>query len=317
MNSFIKLQSDIMTHAGLSRQSATSFYELECPVCASQGKKRQGGFKLETDKIIFNCFSASCEAQCVFEEGQPISKRFRNLMSIFGVVIPADLRVKRTSIQQQIERELANDLYEKHTYKHMDIPDGWVPLTERNEYWIQYFTDRRCNIEDVLYIGDGVYRGSAAIPMKYYNKIIGFQIATLNGTAKYITHTDGNDHLLMINDGHINGDVILVEGLLDALCFPSAVGILNGRISKQQAFHLFGKRVSCIPDRHSGEKLLKQAKRYEWKVVIPPWRNVEDLNDCVVKYGKIATAKMIVDNTYEDYIKAEIAYKLWQVPQYQ
>lgn len=312
MNSFMKLQNDIMMNAGLSRVAATGFYEIDCPVCASQGKKRQGGFKLESDKVIFNCFSASCEAACVFEENQPLSKRFRNLMQIFGVKIPADLRVKKSTIQQQIEKLMANDLYEKHHYKDIGIPDGWVPLQPINHYWYGYFEERQCDPESILYITNGVYRGCTAIPMRHHNKIIGYQIATLHGAAKYITHAGGNDHLMMINNGHIANDVLVVEGVLDAYCFPNTVGILRGNISKEQAYHLMGKRVTVFPDRHSGEKLLKQAEQYNWQVVVPPWDNVNDLNDCVVKYGKVVTAKMLIDYTYSDYTKATIAYKLWK-----
>lgn len=312
MDSFSKLQSDIMAMAGLNRQSATGFYEIDCPVCASIGKKRQGGFKIEPDKVVYNCFSASCDATCVFEQGEPLSKRFKALMAIFGVKIPADLRVKKSTVQQQIERELAGSLYEKHSYKEMKIPDDWVPLEPKNEYWWDYFEGRRCNPEDILMVKSGVYRGSAAIPMYYYNKVIGFQIATLTGAAKYLTHTDENDHLLMINRGVIKSKVILVEGILDALCFPMSVGTLRGSISKEQAYHLRGRDVSVLPDRHSGEKMLNQAKQYGWKVIVPPWNNVGDLNDCVVKYGKLVTARMIMEHTYTDHVKATIAYKLWK-----
>lgn len=310
--SFSKLQNDVVSMAGLSRQSSTGFYEMDCPVCASAGKKRQGGFKLESDKIIYNCFSASCDAACVYEENQPISRKFRNMMDIIGVKIPVDLRAKKSSIQLQIEKELTSSLYEKHTYKEVPIPDGWIPLSETDSYWKEYFDDRRCDHSDMLFITDGLYRGCVAIPMKFYNRIIGFQIATVSGLTKYITYSGDNDHLIMINNGIIKQQVLLVEGILDAKCFPNTVAIMRGNITEKQAYHLIGKDVIVMPDRHSGDRLLKQAETYKWKVLVPPWNNVFDLNDCVVIYGKLATAKMIAEHTYTDYTKATIAYKLWK-----
>lgn len=310
-NSFIELQGNVRAMAGLGRQSTTGFYELDCPVCASLGKKRQGGFKFESDKIIWNCFSASCDSTCVYELGQPVSKRFKSLMGIFGVRIPADLRAVRNSLQKRIEQELKQELYKEHTYKQIKIPPEFVPLTEIHRTWWGYYLDRRVDPSGFYFIKDGIHRGATAIPMYFYSKLIGFQIAFLNNRVKYLNYTENNTHPILLPEKKIPETPILVEGVLDAYCFPNTVGILSGKISKEQAYQIRGRECLVFPDRHSGEKMLETAKKYGWKVIIPPWRNVGDMNDCVVTYGVLATARMIVDNTYSDYNKANIAYKLW------
>lgn len=311
-NSFIELQGGIRVMAGLGRQSSTGFYELDCPVCASQGKKRQGGFKFEPDKIIWNCFSASCDSTCVYELNQPVSKRFKNLMGIFGVRIPADLRAKKSTLQQKIEKELTKELYKEHHYKNMKVPNGWVKLTELHRTWWKHFLDRRVDPTGFFFIKEGTHQGSAAIPLYFYNKLIGFQIAFLNGKLKYMTYTEDNSHLIILPNGKIPETPIIVEGVLDAYCFPNTIGIMSGKISKEQAYQVRGRDCVVFPDRHSGEKMLNIAKTYGWKVVIPPWRKVGDLNDCVVQYGMLATARMIRENTYSDYTKAFVRYGRWK-----
>lgn len=310
---FNKLKDDIQTFANLSSATSTGFAEVKCPICASQGKVRTGGFKFEHDKIIYNCFSASCEATCVYEYEQPISRRFRSLMGEYGVQIPVSLRAKKSQFQKEMERVLRSEMYEEHKYESIPTPRGWIPLTEEHGEWYQHFIKRRCDPSDILYIPNGQYAGCAAIPMKHKTSTIGFQIATLYGSTKYITHTsEHNDNLIYINGGWIGKDIILVEGILDAKCFPNTVAIMKGNISPKQAYFLAGRQVSVIPDRHSGDKLLEQAKLYGWNVIIPQWKDVGDLNDCVVKYGKLLTAKMIVDRRFTDYTKAHIAYKIWK-----
>lgn len=309
MDAFDKLQTDILVGAGLQKQAATGFYECICPACRSE--RVTGGFKFEPETIIYQCFRASCDATCVFTKGESVSKKFKTLMSIIGVKIPAELRIKKNSIQKMIEKELEAELYVKHGFKQMDIPTGWEPLTERDVWWIDYFEKRKCNPFDMFVVKTGPYKGAAAIPMYYYDKLIGFQSVHPESKVKYITHTDDNDNLLMINGGFINHKPIVVEGILDAMCFPSAIGTLKKKVSKEQAYHLRGKDVHLFPDRIGGHHFIEQMKVYGWKAIIPPWRDVKDLNDCVMRYGKVATAMMMLDNTYTDYTKARVAYGLW------
>lgn len=313
MDAFDQLQSDIIAAAGLSAQEATGFYSLHCPMC-NETRRKTGGFKLEDEQIIWHCFRGSCDSSTVFEKGNYIPKKFRALMDTLGVKIPVELRVKKNSIQKQIEQELNASLYEKNSYKEIKVPEGWEPIDlDRDTWWVDYMEERRCDPSTLYMIRSGAMKGLAAIPLYFYERLVGFQIANPRGEVKYLNHSSGNENLIYINGGFIPHDVLVVEGLLDAYSFiPGTVGTLHHYVSPAQAYHLRGKNVTLFPDRVGGNRFLDLMKPYGWKVVVPPWRHVKDLNDCVKKYGKVVTAKMIHDYTYSDPVKARVAYGIWQ-----
>lgn len=308
---FLDLQNEIMMNAGLQQQAATGFYETYCPVCGYE-KRRTGGFRLDHDEIIYNCFRASCDASCVLVRGEPVSRKFRNLMQAISTTIPPEIRAVRNTIQAQIQKELESDLYTEHHYKQIRVPKNWTPLDpDRDTELADYYLSRGCDPSGIYVIRAGLDKGLSAIPMYHYDKLIGFQVVDPGGAVKYRNHADGNEHLLMINGGYVRSPVILVEGVMDALCFPHAVGTLAYRLSPEKAYQLRGKEVIVFPDKKGGEQYLQIMKDYGWKAYIPESREVGDLNDMVRRYGKIATARMIRENVLDDYRKAVVAFKAW------
>lgn len=308
MSDFDILCEDIKSSMNLTVQEGSGFYACHCPICNKTDRKT-GGFRFESDKIGYNCFRASCDASCVYEVGRPISRKFRALMGAVGVSIPINLRMVRSSFQKAID-SLDEDLYTKHFYKEMKIPKGWVSLEEDgNPKWLDYYHSRRCDTSNIFYVKKGPYKGLTAIGMYYFDKLIGFQVADPTGYVKYRTITD-NDHPIMVHDGFLQDPVIVVEGVLDSLCFPNTVGILRSKISKEQAYFLRGRDVILLPDK-SGNSFIHQMKDYGWKIALPEWGNCKDLNEAVIKYGKLNVAEMIKRATYDNTTKASVAYRLW------
>lgn len=305
-NPFETLKFDIISRAGLSSQAATGFYPIHCPICNKQGKKT-GGFKFETDKIVYNCFRSKCDASTVFEVGNPVPRKFKALMEAIHVDIPIEFRMKKSSEFKKSTASLDANLYKQHYFNQIEKPKEWKPLKKSDSFY-RYFLERRIDPSGFFKISSGDYKGNVAIPLYYYDRIISFQIAT---KYKYISFQEGNTNTLAIHSGIIRNPTILVEGVLDALCFPNAVGIMKAKISPEQAYFLRDKDVILFPDKGAGGSFMKMMKAYGWKMVVPPWRDVKDLNDCVVKYGKLITARMIREHIYTDPMKAAVAYRVW------
>ncbi len=174
MTDFANLKDDISHACSLTQQEATGFYAIHCPICNKTDRKT-GGFKFETDSIVYNCFRASCDASCVFEVGKPVSRKFRRLMDQIGVSIPVNLLLVKSTFQKELEANLEDDLYQKHFYKEMKVPDGWISLEhDGNKKWIEYYTRRACPIDDVFIIKKGPNRGLTAVALYYFDKLIGF-----------------------------------------------------------------------------------------------------------------------------------------------
>ena len=311
IQSFNKLVSDLQIRASLITQEATGFYAVHCPICGENNRKT-GGFKFESDQIIYNCFRGSCNANCVYTLGQPVSKKFRKLVDCYGVKIPADLNLIRSSVSKQLD-SLDDDLYKEIVYKSFPPCDEMVPFAKSNHrskpHWEEYFKSRKCSTDQVFMFESGQYKGMPAVGVYHYNKLIGVQVVT-DGGAKYITLTP-NENIIAAPAKNLNkGCVIVVEGILDMLCFPNTVATLKSTITPEQAYTLRGKEVILLPDRKSNN-FFDIHKKYGWKMCIPSWEE-KDLNAAVCKYGRFIVARKIRESTLDNTLDIEVRYKLWK-----
>lgn len=312
MRPFDILVSDIMSHAGLDRPEATGFYAVYCPVCRAEDKKT-GGFKFEHDAIIYNCFRGKCDASCVFKPNQPATKKFKHLMNVIGVSIPLELRLVKHSFRKHLD-ELDKALYTPHKYKTCDpFEDETVPLSEMDgaiaTKWRNRMEERKVPIGNFECIVDGKYRGNLLLPNMVNGTRTGYHIIT---DHNYVLLGGGNEHTLFCPQNYIPNDfVIVVEGLLDAKCFPNTVATLSNKLVTQQAYFLrHTKRVIMLPDRSGGNTFIDTFHRYGWEICIPPWQE-KDLNEAVIRYGVFTVARMMRESLYKDKIKAMTAFKLW------
>lgn len=306
---FEALKQDIIIKANLGSAESTGFRTVYCPICQKMERKT-GGFKLEEDKVIYHCFRGSCDASTVYEIGKPISKKFRALMSSIGVSIPVELLMVKSSFQKKLE-SLDERLYKKNYYKDvhsLDLFKSYEQGSKLNrEYWKTYFEKRCVPYDDILLCDEGKYKGCCAISFPFYDKTIGYQILTRHGD--YIKQYDGNANILYIPEKKIPDTVILVEGTMDAKCFPNAIATLQSKISAEQAYHLRGKNVIMLPDMDGSNHFIEQFMDYGWKISIPDW-GAKDLNEAVVKYGVIVVAEMIMEGICTNKTKAEMLYKM-------
>jgi hypothetical protein len=311
-NHFEDLKQEIVIRANLGSKENTGFHAVYCPICNKTDRKT-GGFKFESDKIVYHCFRGSCDASTVYEFGKPISKKFRSLMDSIGVTIPTQLLMVKSSFQKTLE-SLDERLYKKHYYRDVHKLELFIKSEHskkvNREYWQYYFESRHCDMNGVLICDEGKYKGCCAIEMKFYDKTIGYQILTRRGD--YIKQYDGNTNLLYIPDGNIRDTVILVEGTMDAKCFPNAIATLQSKISPEQAYHLRGKNVIMLPDMDGSNHFIEQFMDYGWKISIPDW-GVKDLNEAVIKYGVIVVAEMIMEGICTNKNKANALYKMRKI----
>jgi hypothetical protein len=309
---FEELKQDITIKANLGSRENTGFHAVYCPIC-NKTERKTGGFKFDDDKIVYHCFRGSCDASTVYEFGKPISKKFRALMESIGVTIPAQLLMVKSSFQKTLE-SLDERLYKKHYYKDVQKLESFTKHEQASkmnrEYWESYFSKRCCDMNDVLLCDTGKYKGCSAIEMKFFDKTIGYQIITRHGD--YIKQFDGNTNLLYIPNGTIQNTVILVEGTMDAKCFPNAIATLQSKISPEQAYMLKGKNVIMLPDMDGSNRFIEQFMDYGWSISIPDW-GVKDLNEAVIKYGVIVTAELIMEGICKNKTKAEMLYKMRKI----
>lgn len=290
----------------ITRESS-GWYSILCPICGGGRDKRvTGGFLLTDDTIVYSCFRGKCDADTGLELGNYIPNKFKGLMDKLNIQIGMKLRTAKRRVKDK-EDELDEDLYQKHYYPSIAIPEEWERATEENaSHIISPLLDRCCNVEDVYLIRDGKYRGLAGLVHRWYNRVVGLSVI-----SDYVFQVAGEANMMYTVGGKLDETlpVLLVEGEMDAMSMPNAVSVGGFRISPQQAYLLRGKNVVCIPEKSN--KFIEQFEDYGYKMCIPRW-DADDLNEAVVKYGIIAVAKMIKDGTIDSPFKARLEYQMWE-----
>jgi DNA primase len=105
-----------------------------------------------------------------------------------------------------------------------------------------------------------------------------------------------------------------MEGPFDALSIDGCA-LLGAEIRESQNYLLrqLGKEIILVPDRdHEGPRCVEQAIEFGWSVSMPDWpEGVKDVNDAVVKLGRVATLYLIMQAKEANALKIRLRAKHW------
>lgn len=108
--------------------------------------------------------------------------------------------------------------------------------------------------------------------------------------------------------------VIVCEGPVDAISID-ACALLGAEIKDSQNWLLkqLNRQIVLVPDRdHEGPKTVEQAIEFGWSVSMPDWpEGVKDVNDAVVKLGRLATLWLITQAKESNTLKIQLRAKKW------
>jgi DNA primase len=156
-------------------------------------------------------------------------------------------------------------------------------------------------------------RPGIVIPFTHNNQVVGHTTRFLDDrTPKYIQD---------IQPGYVFGTdlqgvnwqrVIVVEGVFDALSI-SGLAVLHAEINDAQVrlIRSLGRDVIVVPDQdEAGMRLVDRAVELGWSVSMPNWpAGVKDVNDAVIRWGRMATVITIMQARETSKIKIELRKK--------
>jgi DNA primase len=106
--------------------------------------------------------------------------------------------------------------------------------------------------------------------------------------------------------------VLVMEGVLDALSI-NGLAVLHAEINDAQVrlIRSLGREVIVVPDQdEAGMKLVDRAVELGWSVSMPEWGDsVKDVNDAVIKYGRLGDLLIIMQAKENSRIKIELRKK--------
>ena len=308
---------------GKKKQTSSGWTSFNAVCCTHFGhrtdKRMRGGIKLDGVNWTMHCFN--CGFKCNFTLGRSINVKTQNLLVWCGIDVQQVQRWSLESLQQkdlidftQPKRLKIKIKFNEHTLPEGEIVDATDPL---HKVYIEYLQSRKIDSDAYPFLITPHERGRMAnrviIPYTYKNKIVGHTSRFLdNKIPKYINEQQPG-YVFNIDIQKDEWQVCIVtEGIFDALSIDG-VALMHDDISNDQALLLstLNKQIIVVPDRDkTGLAICDRALELGYSVSLPNWdTEVKDVNDAVVKYGKLSTLLSILHSATNSKIKIEMQRK--------
>lgn len=313
---------DILSYLPNKRkQTPSGWISFNAPCCGD--KRGRGGLKVNEQGWSYHCFN--CNKTAGFVLGKPVGYKAKSLLTLLGApeseINALNLEsLRHRSIHGILDdrSKIANALSDITFEEFDDFPPASELVTTEHPFYWKYLRDRRVP-EDFPAMTtirtDGIHwvRPHVTIPFTYDGKIVGWTARFLDDKQpRYINH---------MQPGYVFGTefqhsdwqyAIVVEGIFDALCIDG-LAVMHNTVNDTQArlIRNLGKEVIVVPDQdRAGLELIDRAVDLGWSVSIPDWGpDVKDVNDAVVKFGKLATLLTIMQSRETSKIKIELRKK--------
>ena len=311
------------------KQTPSGWISFNAPCC--DDKRQRGGFILNGgDAVSYHCFN--CGFKASWQPGRTISQKMNKLMR--DINMPDDvisqlrleaLRLNENStatVRQVIPtfevRALPLDAIsfeELRTF--LKLPDGDYAVPTKFAESVEYLVDR--GIDPFAYpfywtnkIG---FNSRIIIPFLYKNEIVGWTARAINDAKpKYLSEQQPGYVFNLDEQADKREFVIVSEGPFDALSI-NGCALLGAEIKDSQNWLLkqLGKEIVLVPDKdHEGPRTVEQAIEFGWSVSMPDWpEGVKDINDAVVKLGRLATLWLVVSAKESNSLKIQLKAKKW------
>ena len=237
-------------------------------------------------------------------------------------LFPFPQKEKKMLELQNIAKDTVDIKIKKETFevdfKERVLPENAININEAPKHIQDYAKSRSLPLDKLLWANNKPVQmyNRIIVPFTWKGKTIGFTARSTDDTAKpkYFTNHD-TGYVFGIDNQHPNARLTVVtEGILDALSI-GGVAILSNNCSDTQAqiIDTLGNEIVLVPDRDaSGQKLIDDALEYGWSVSFPEWEDdIKDVNDAVVRYGKLFTLKSIIDAKQTNRLKINLLRKKW------
>jgi len=319
------------------RAGQNGWTSFNAPCCVHNGEtadtRGRGGIKTTNGQISYHCFN--CGYTSSFVPGRHLTFKFRKLLSWLGA---DDLTVRRLVIDAVRLKDLVapEEIAEPEseiTFEARTLPQEARNIIDLASFYavgdynnvpaallaaIEYVHRRAIDINQYKFYWTpeeayNLHR-RIVIPFYYQGQVVGYTArAIVDGVKpKYYSNHPADFVFNLDTQRSYWQFVVVCEGPFDAMSIDGVA--LNGsEISDQQAelVDRLQREVIVVPDSdRAGRKLIDRAIELGWTVSFPVWlETCKDINEAVVKYGKLFVLKTILDARETGRLKIELKKK--------
>ena len=311
---------------GRKKRTSSGWTSFNAICCVHRGhkpdKRGRGGIRFENStNWVYHCFN--CGFKCSFKLGRSIHHNTRQLLSYCGI---DDVDIQRwniESLQQKDLLDLTETKYVKNkiTFKEFKLPQKCELLdvnTQKHKLYTEYLKSRKVDLDRYKFYvtpNDEMERNKQRIivPYMYKDKIVGCTSRYLDKKSPKYINEQQPGYVFNIDKQKRDWSVCIVtEGIFDAISIDG-VAVMHDDINDEQ-FRLLqnlNRRIIVVPDQDkTGLKMIDRALELGFSVSLPKWEHgIKDVNDAVVRYGKLPTLLSILQNSTMSRIKLEMRKK--------
>jgi hypothetical protein len=318
---------DVISYLPARRKpSASGWISFNAPCCEHNGESRdrrsRGGIKTSDAGWSYHCFN--CGYTASFIMGRNLSFKARKLLGWLGVPPEEVERINLESLRHKNmegllsdRQRVANGLQGIEFEERELPPAAELVTTQHSPHW-DYLRVRHVP-EDypvmTVLENDTIHwtRPQVIVPFTYDNRVVGYSCRMLdNRQPRYIHDTQPGYVFGTDLQGAEWRYAIVVEGVFDALSI-GGLAVLHAEINDAQVRLIRGldREVIVVPDQDAaGMRLVDRAVELGWSVSMPNWpADVKDVNDAVIRWGRLTTLLTILQARETSRIKIELRKK--------
>jgi len=308
---------------GKKKLSQSGWHSFNAVCCHNRGhtvdKRGRGGIKFaDANNWSYHCFN--CGFKSGFTLGKSITRNTRQLLNYLGLDKEQIDRYSFESLQHKDLLDFTKLKKEKKKVKFKEMPLPEAELLDfndtRHEVFIDYLHKRKVNINYPFMCTpdeEGRQANRVIIPFTYEGKIVGHTSRYLDDRKPKFISEQQSGYLFGVDLQKPEWQVCIVtEGIFDALSI-NGCALTTNAINDEQAEILrnLNRKIIVVPDQDkSGMDVINRALDLGFYVSMPDWDDdIKDVNDAVIKYGKLPTLLSILQSATNSKIKTEIKRK--------
>jgi len=302
------------------KHTPSGWVSFNAPCC--DDKRQRGGFIQNAgDAVSYHCFN--CGFKSSWQPGRTISQKMNKLMRDLNMPddVISQLRLEALRLNENENAEVRQVI---PTFEHRTLPPDSVPIKdllsnppEKLIPILEYLVNRNLYPDDFDFYWTPKIGFSNRVIVPFYKDgvCVGYTARAINDAKpKYISEQQPGYVFNLDKQQNNREFVICCEGPFDAISID-ACALLGAEIKDSQNWLLkqLGKEIVLVPDRdHEGPRTVEQAIEFGWSVSMPDWPNgVKDVNDAMIKLGRLATLYLIVSAKESNSLKIQLKAKKW------
>lgn len=302
------------------KQTPSGWISFNAPCC---GDKRQRGGLIFNDgnAISYHCFN--CQFKASWQPGRQLGNKMLKLMKLLNLDDDtiSQLRFEALRLNEESNLKIRSIV---PTFDNRALPMDAQLISDFSTFpdnlkpVLEYLCKRKLFLEDYPFYWSPRkgFDNRLIIPFYFQNRIVGYtaRIVNSNSNPRYLSEQQPGYVFNLDRQTYDRQFVIVCEGPIDAISIDGCA-IMGADIKKSQDWLLkqLQREIILVPDKdHEGPKSVEQAIELGWSVSMPDWPDdVKDVNDAVVKLGRVATLYLILKAKESYELKIRLRMKTW------